>query len=190
MNPPLIVGISGASGAPYSVRILQVLRELGIPVHLVISKSGAQALKEECGLSVAEVRALASVNYSNNDLGAAIASGSLQTRGMIIVPCSIRTLSDIAYGTTDTLLSRAAEVVLKERRRLVLVVRETPLHLENLRSMMTVAEHGAVIVPPTPSFYPFPRSITDILDQAVGRCLDLFGIRLRRPVEGDARPHS
>jgi 4-hydroxy-3-polyprenylbenzoate decarboxylase len=156
--------------------MLQVLRGLNIPVHLVISKSGAQALAEECGLSVAEVRGLATVNYSNNDLAAAIASAFFDTCGMIIVPCSIRTLSDIAYGTTDTLLSRAAVVNLKQRRRLLLVVRETPLHLSHLRAMTAASENGAVIVPPAPAFYPWPKSVAEIVDQTVGRCLDLLDI--------------
>jgi flavin prenyltransferase len=176
MSLPLVVGISGASGAPYGVRMLHVLRNHGIPVHLVISKSAARTLKEECGLSADEVRVLASVNYSNSDLGAAISSGSFRTRGMIIVPCSIRTLSDIAYGTTDNLLSRAADVTLKERRRLVLVVRETPLHQGHLRSMMAATDNGAIIMPPVPAFYHLPKTIDDIVDQTVGRCLDLFDI--------------
>jgi flavin prenyltransferase len=176
MSLPFIVGISGASGAPYAVRMLRVLRDRHIPVHLVVSKSGARTLKEECGIDLDEMRALAAVNYSNNDLGAAIASGSLKTRGMIVVPCSIRTLSDIAYGTTDTLISRAADVVLKERRRLVLVVREAPLHLGHLRSMMAATESGAIIMPPVPAFYPLPATVDAIVDQTVGRCLDLFDI--------------
>jgi 4-hydroxy-3-polyprenylbenzoate decarboxylase len=176
MNLPMVVGISGASGAPYALRLLQVLRNLDIPTHLVISKSAARALKEELGLALEEVRALASANYSNNDLGAAIASGSFRTRGMIVMPCSIRTLSDVAYGTTDTLLSRAADVVLKERRRLVLVVRETPLHQGHLRSMLAATENGAIIMPPVPAFYQRPVTIEDLVDQLVGRCLDLFDI--------------
>ena len=172
----MVVGISGASGAPYALRLLQVLKDQGIPTHLVISKSAARALKEEAGLGVSEVRALAAANYSNHDLGAAIASGSFRTRGMIVMPCSIRTLSDVAYGTTDTLLSRAADVVLKERRRLVLVVRETPLHHGHLRSMLAATESGAIIMPPVPAFYHRPSTIEDIVDQMVGRCLDLFDI--------------
>ncbi len=176
MSLPLVVGISGASGAPYAVRMLHVLRNHDIPVHLVISKSAARTLKEECGLGTAEVRVLATVNYSNSDLGAAISSGSFKTRGMIIVPCSIRTLSDIAYGTTDTLLSRAADVVLKERRRLVLVVRETPLHQGHLRSMMAATENGAIVMPPVPAFYLVPKTIDDVIDQTVDRCLDLLDI--------------
>jgi 4-hydroxy-3-polyprenylbenzoate decarboxylase len=176
MSLPLVIGISGASGAPYAVRMLSVLRERHIPTHLVISKSGARTLKEECSLDTDAVRALAAVNYSNNDVGAAIASGSFKTRGMIVIPCSIRTLSDIAYGTTDTLISRAADVVLKERRRLVLAVREAPLHQGHLRSMLAATESGAIIMPPVPAFYPLPRTIEDIVDQTVGRCLDLFDI--------------
>jgi len=176
MTLPLVVGISGASGAPYALRLLQVLKTQDIPVHLVISKSAARALKEESGLGVDAVRALATANYSNNDLGAAIASGSFRTRGMIVMPCSIRTLSDVAYGTTDTLLSRAADVVLKERRRLVLVVRETPLHHGHLRSMLAATENGAIIMPPVPAFYHPPTTVEDIVDQTVGRCLDLFDI--------------
>ncbi|HVW71239.1 MAG TPA: UbiX family flavin prenyltransferase [Steroidobacteraceae bacterium] len=176
MSLPLVVGISGASGAPYGVRMLHVLRGLGIPVHLVISKSAARTLREECGLGAEEVRSLAAVNYSNSDVGAAISSGSFKTRGMIVVPCSIRTLSDIAYGTTDSLLSRAADVILKERRRLVLVVRETPLHHGHLRSMLAATENGAIIMPPVPAFYHQPRTLDDIIDQTVGRCLDLLDI--------------
>jgi 4-hydroxy-3-polyprenylbenzoate decarboxylase len=176
MSLPLIVGISGASGAPYGVRLLEALRKADIPAHLVISKSAGQTLSEEAGKSVDEVRKLAVKTYSNSDLGAAIASGSFKTRGMVIIPCSIRTLSDIAYGTTDTLLSRAADVVLKEHRRLVLVVRESPLHHGHLRAMLAATENGAIIAPPMPAFYHAPKSVDDIVDQTVGRCLDLFDI--------------
>ena len=176
MSLPLIVGISGASGAIYGVRLLQALRRANIDTHLVISKSAAITLKEEMDLSVDDVRALAGTTYSNSDVGAAVSSGSFKTRGMIIVPCSIRTLSDIAYGTTDNLLSRAADVILKERRRLVLVVRETPLHAGHLRSMQAATENGAIIMPPVPAFYHKPKTIEDIVSQTVGRCLDLFDI--------------
>ena len=176
MTIPLIVGISGASGALYGVRMLEVLRQQRIPAHLIISKSAGLTLKEETGFSVDEVRELAEVSYSNSDVGASIASGSFKTLGMAIVPCSIRTLSDIAYGTTGSLLSRAADVVLKERRRLVLVVRETPLHLGHLRSMVAATESGAIIMPPVPALYNKPKTIDDIIDQTVGRCLDLFEI--------------
>jgi flavin prenyltransferase len=173
---PIVVGISGASGAIYGVRMLEALAAQQIPSHLIVSKSAALTLKEEVGLSVEKVRALAQTTYQNTDLGAAISSGSFRTRGMIIAPCSIRTLSDIAYGRTDSLLSRAADVTLKERRRLVLVVREAPLHAGHLRSMLAATESGAVIVPPVPGFYHRPKTIDDIINQTVGRCLDLFDI--------------
>jgi 4-hydroxy-3-polyprenylbenzoate decarboxylase len=176
MSLPLIVGISGASGAIYGVRLLEALRKAKVPSHLVVSKSAALTLKEECDLSVNQVRDMADVNYSNGDIGAAVSSGSFKTLGMVIIPCSIRTVSDIAYGTTDTLLSRAADVVLKERRRLVLVVRETPLHLGHLRSLTAATESGAIIMPPVPAFYHRPQTIDDIVNQTVGRCLDLFDI--------------
>ena len=176
MALPLIVGISGASGAIYGVRMLEALRQAKVPSHLVVSKSAALTLKEECDLTVNQVRDLADVNYSNGDIGAAVSSGSFKTLGMVIIPCSVRTVSDIAYGTTDTLLSRAADVVLKERRRLVLVVRETPLHLGHLRSLTAATENGAIIMPPVPAFYHRPKTIDDIVNQTVGRCLDLFNI--------------
>jgi flavin prenyltransferase len=176
MTSPLIVGISGASGAIYGVRLLEVLRASGIPTHLIVSKSAMITLKEEAELNADQVRSLASANYSNTDIGAAVSSGSFKTRGMIIIPCSIRTLSEIAYGTTDNLLSRAADVVLKERRKLVLVVRETPLHSGHLRAMLAATENGAIVMPPVPAFYNKPKSIDDIVNQTVGRCLDLFDI--------------
>jgi flavin prenyltransferase len=175
-GPPIVVGISGASGAIYGVRMLEALGAKQIPAHLIISKSAAITLKEEVGLSVEKVRALAQTTYQNTDLGAAVSSGSFRTGGMIIAPCSIRTLSDIAYGTTDSLLSRAADVTLKERRRLVLVVREAPLHAGHLRSMLAATENGAIIIPPVPAFYHRPKTIDDIINQTVGRCLDLFDI--------------
>jgi flavin prenyltransferase len=174
--PPIIVGISGASGAVYGVRLLEVLKAHRMPAHLIVSKSAQQTLKEETDLTMEQVRTLAETTYQNADLGAAISSGSFKTRGMAIVPCSIRTLSDIAYCTTDSLLSRAADVTLKERRRLVLVVREAPLHAGHLRSMLAATENGAIIVPPVPAFYPRPKSVNDIIDHTVGRCLDLFDI--------------
>ena len=176
MELPLIVGISGASGAIYGVRLLEVLRRCGIPAHLIISRSAVQTLSEEMDMPVDKVRALADVVYPNSDLGAAVSSGSFRTRGMIVIPCSIRTLSDIAYGDTDSLVSRAADVTLKERRRLVLVVRETPLHAGHLRSMLAATENGAIIMPPVPAFYHRPRTIDDIVNQTVGRALDLFEI--------------
>src|SRR6202158_554362 len=188
MALPLIVGISRASGAIYGVRLLEALRKAKIPSHLIVSKSAALTLKEECDLTVNQVRELAAVNYSNGDVGAAVSSGSFKTRGMVIIPCSIRTVSDIAYGTTDSLLSRAADVVLKERRRLVLVVRETPLHAGHLRSLLAATENGAIIMPPVPAFYHRPKTIDDIINQTVGRCLDLFDIDsgLVKRWQGDA----
>jgi flavin prenyltransferase len=173
---PLIVGISGASGAIYGIRMLEVLRRIDIPSHLIVSKSAVQTLKEECGATIENARALAEQIYPNSDIGAAVSSGSFKTRGMIIIPCSIRTLSDIAYGGTDNLLSRAADVQLKERRRVVLVVRETPLHAGHLRAMMAATENGAIIMPPVPAFYHQPKTLDDIINQTVGRALDLFDI--------------
>ena len=179
-SPPeparLIVGISGASGVIYGVRMLQMLRTLGVQTHLVMSKSAQLTLTHETDLSVAEVKALADVTYSNADIGAAIASGSFRVTGMVIAPCSIKTLSEIASGITGSLLSRAADVTLKERRRLVLMLRETPLHLGHLRSMVAVTEAGAIVSPPVPAFYARPASIDEMVDHSVGRVLDLFGI--------------
>lgn len=172
----LIVGISGASGVIYGVRMLQMLRTLGVETHLVMSKSAQLTLTHETEMSVAEVKALADVTYSNADIGAAIASGSFRVSGMVIAPCSIKTLSEIACGITGSLLSRAADVTLKERRRLVLMLRETPLHLGHLRSMVAVTEAGAIVSPPVPAFYAKPASIDEMIDHSVGRVLDLFGI--------------
>jgi 4-hydroxy-3-polyprenylbenzoate decarboxylase len=179
-SPPeparLIVGISGASGVIYGVRMLQMLRTLGVETHLVMSKSAQLTLTHETDMSVAEVKALADVTYSNADIGASIASGSFRVSGMVIAPCSIKTLSEIASGITGSLLSRAADVTLKERRRLVLMLRETPLHLGHLRSMVAVTEAGAIVSPPVPAFYARPASINEMVDHSVGRVLDLFGI--------------
>jgi 4-hydroxy-3-polyprenylbenzoate decarboxylase len=179
-SPPeparLIVGISGASGVIYGVRMLQMLRTLGVETHLVMSKSAQLTLTHETDMSVAEVKALADVTYSNADIGASIASGSFRVSGMVIAPCSIKTLSEIASGITGSLLSRAADVTLKERRRLVLMLRETPLHLGHLRSMVAVTEAGAIVSPPVPAFYARPASIDEMVDHSVGRVLDLFGI--------------
>ncbi|MGZ8364281.1 MAG: UbiX family flavin prenyltransferase [Caulobacteraceae bacterium] len=173
---PLIVGISGASGAILGVRALDALAELGVPAHLVVSRAGARTLVEETGLSTDQVAAKAAAVHRAGDIGASIASGSFRTRGMIVAPCSIRTMSEIASGVTSSLLTRAADVTLKERRPLVLMVRETPLHLGHLRTMAALAEMGAVIAPPVPAFYAGLASIDDMVDQAVGRALDLFGL--------------
>lgn len=174
----LIVGITGASGAIYGIRLLEVLRNSGVEAHLVISKAAGIALKEETGRSVSEVRALAPVSYAADDVGAAIASGSFRTRSMIVTPCSAKTLGEIVHGITPTLLPRAADVVLKERRRLVLMVRETPLHLGHLRNMVQATEMGAIIAPPVPGFYSGATTIEEMVDQTVGRVLDLFDIEL------------
>lgn len=172
----LIVGISGASGTAYGIRLLQALRRARIESHLVMSRSAEVTLAHETDLKVADVHALADVVYSMTDIGAAISSGSFRTEGMIVAPCSIRSLAEIAYGTTTGLLTRAADVVLKERRRLVLLVRETPLHTGHLRAMTLASENGAIVMPPVPAFYTRPRSVDDIVDHTVGRALDLFGI--------------
>jgi 4-hydroxy-3-polyprenylbenzoate decarboxylase len=177
MTPPrLIVGISGASGIAYGVRLLEALRDARVETHLVMTRSAQVTLAHELPLKVAAVQALASVTHRVDDIGASIASGSFLTMGMVVAPCSIRSLSEIATGVTSTLLTRAADVVLKERRRLVLMVRETPLHLGHLRSMTQVTEMGAIVMPPVPAFYAEPATVDDIVNHSVGRVLDLFGI--------------
>ena len=172
----MIVGITGASGTIYGIRLLEALRSLGIERHLVISKSGDLTRALETDHSAADLRALADTVYSPGDIAAAISSGSFQTMGMIVAPCSVRTLSDIAYGTTSTLVSRAADVCLKERRRLVLLFRETPLHAGHLRSMLAATEIGAIVSLPVPAFYARPRTLDDIVNHSVARVLDLFGL--------------
>jgi 4-hydroxy-3-polyprenylbenzoate decarboxylase len=193
-TPPLVVGISGASGAMLGVRVLDACRELGVPTHLVISRAAALTIADETSLDLAAVTAKADVAHRVGDVGAAIASGSFPTLGMIVAPCSVKTMSEIATGVTSSLLTRAADVALKERRRLVLMVRETPLHLGHLRTMTQLAEMGAIIAPPMPAFYAGPQTLADVIDQSVGRALDLFGLAwgpVRRwgqdigPVEGD-----
>ena len=174
--PRLIVGISGASGVTYGVRVLDALRELGVESHLVVTRAALLTLSQETDLSADDLLGRADVSHRLNDVGATIASGSFRTMGMIIAPCSVRTMSEIATGVTSTLLTRAADVVLKERRPLVLMVRETPLHLGHLRTMTALAEMGAVIAPPLPALYSKPASIAEMVDQSVGRALDLFGL--------------
>jgi 4-hydroxy-3-polyprenylbenzoate decarboxylase len=172
----LIIGMSGASGAVYGVRLLEILRHAEIETHLVMSKSAEMTLVYETDLKPKDVRALATVHYPVGDIGAAISSGSFPTMGMVIAPCSIRTMSEIASGVTASLLSRAADVVLKEKRRLVLAIRETPLHVGHLRSMLTLAEMGAVVAPIVPAFYNRPKTVDDVVNHTCGRLLDLFGI--------------
>jgi 4-hydroxy-3-polyprenylbenzoate decarboxylase len=172
----IIIGISGASGAIYGVRLLQRLKPTEVETHLVLTKAAELTINHEIDLSVAEVKALADEVHSVKNVAASISSGSFKTDGMIIAPCSIRSLSEIVTGVTSNLLTRAADVVLKERRRLVLVVRETPLHLGHLRSMTAAAEMGAFVVPPVPAFYAKPKSVDDVINHTVGRVLDLMQI--------------
>lgn len=171
-----IVAITGASGHVYGIRLLETLRELGLETHLVMSRSAIVALAHETDLKLKDVHALADYVHGNDDVAAPISSGSFRTRGMIIAPCTTKTLGEIASGACGTLVSRAADVVLKERRRLVMMLRETPLHLGHLRNMVTVTEIGAIIMPPVPAFYPKPATIDEIVDHTVGRALDLFDL--------------
>ena len=171
----LIVGISGASGVVYGVRLLQALQPTDIETHLVISQSAEVTLAYETDFKVSEIQALADINHSVRDIGAAIASGSFSSLGMIVAPCSVRSMSEIATGVTSNLLTRSADVTLKERRPLVLLVRETPLHTGHLRTMVKLSEIGAIIAPPVPAFYARPDSIDDVVDHTIGRALDLFG---------------
>lgn len=174
----LIVGISGASGVVLGVRALELLRDAGVETHLVVTRAAALTIGYELERSLAEVRALAHSVHPVSDVGAAIASGSFRTDGMLIAPCSMSTLAAIAAGTCDNLLTRAADVVLKERRRLVLLARELPLHLGHLRNMVAVTEMGAIVTPPVPGFYARPQSLAEMIDHTVGRALDLFDIEV------------
>jgi 4-hydroxy-3-polyprenylbenzoate decarboxylase len=175
-RPRLVIGVTGASGVAYGLRTLDACRELEIETHLILSRAAALTLAQETELSVADVHGRADVVYKPGDVGAAVASGSFPTLGMIIAPCSVRSMSEIAVGVTASLLTRAADVTLKERRPLVLMVRETPLHLGHLRTLVKLAEMGAVIAPPLPAFYARPQSLAEMVDQSVGRALDLFGL--------------
>ena len=173
----IVVGISGASGAVYGVRLLQALQGMaGVESHLVVSDAGWRTLRHELALAPAAVQALADVAHELDDVGAAIASGSFAAHGMVVAPCSMRTLAAIAQAQSDNLLTRAADVMLKERRRLVLLVRESPLHLTHLRNMVAVTEMGAIVSPPVPAFYKRPRTVEDIVDHGVARALDALGI--------------
>jgi flavin prenyltransferase len=185
----VIVGISGASGAFYGIRVLQVLKDISdIETHLVLSPSAKRTIAEETRFSIGEVEALAQVVHNYRDIGASVASGSFETMGMLVAPCSIKSLSGIAHCYADNLLTRAADVCLKERRRLVLLVRETPLHLGHIDLLEKACRYGAVILPPVPAFYSFPESIDDIVNHTVGKALDQFGIghRLFRRWKEDA----
>ncbi|MBR7839279.1 UbiX family flavin prenyltransferase [Actinospica durhamensis] len=172
----LVVGISGATGIAYGIRVLELARAAGLETHLVVTPAGQQTRAYETDLSARDLAALADVAHRPADIGAAIASGSFRTAGMIVAPCSIRTLSAIAYGNGDNLLTRAADVTLKERRRLVLLVRETPLTLGHLRAMTAVTETGGIVMPPVPAFYLRPASVADIVEHTAARALDLLGI--------------
>ena len=174
-NQRVVVGISGASGVTYGIRLLEALKEVGPESHLVITKPGEMTIGYETKLTPKAVAAKADVRYAVDDIAAPIASGSFRTQGMIVAPCSVRTMSEIATGVTTNLLTRAADVTLKERRPLILLVRESPLHLGHLRTLVQLAEIGAIILPPVPAFYAEPKSISDLVDQMVGRMLDLLG---------------
>ncbi len=172
----IIVGISGASGFVYGMRLLELLRASGVETHLVISKSAQITMAYETDHKLADVVALADRHHRNDDLAACISSGSYRTLGMIVAPCSMRTLAEIATGVSSSLLTRAADVVLKERKRLVLLARETPLHAGHLKNMLAVTEMGAIVAPPVPAFYARPGSLADMIDHSLGRVLDLFGL--------------
>jgi len=172
----MVVGVSGASGVVYGVRTLDALKALGVESHLVVTRAALLTLSQETDLTPDDLLGRADVVHRLADVGASIASGSFRTLGMIVAPCSVRTMSEIATGVTSTLLTRAADVTLKERRPLVLMVRETPLHLGHLRTLTALAEMGAVIAPPLPAMYARPTSIEEMVDQSVGRALDLFGL--------------
>ncbi len=188
----LIVGISGASGIVYGIRTIEYLRKAGIETHLVMSKAAEMTLVYETDIKVKDVRAMADVYHAMTNVGASISSGSFRTMGMIIVPCSVRTMGEIATGVTSSLMSRAADVVLKERRRLVLAFRETPLHSGHLRTMAQLSDMGAIIAPVVPAFYTRPKTLDDIVDHTVGRLLDLFdldiGVVKRWKVESGVDP--
>lgn len=187
----LIIGITGASGAIYGVRLLELLKDSDIETHLVMSRAAQTTLAYETDLKVADVEKLASVVHQNSDIGAACSSGSLKTLGMIVAPCSIKTMAEIATGVTANLVSRAADVALKERRRVVLLLRETPLHIGHIRSMAAVTEAGAIVYPPVPAFYARPESLEAMIDHTLGRVLDLYDIdvgTVRRWTGDKARP--
>ena len=189
----MVVGITGASGAIYGIRLLEMLKAAGIETHLIVSRAAQLTLAYETELKLADVERLATIVHPNNDIGAACSSGSFRTMGMIIAPCSIKTMAEIATGNTANLISRAADVALKERRRVVLMLRETPLHLGHIRTMAAVTEAGAIVYPPVPAFYAQPKSIAEMVDHTLGRVLDLFDIEVgavRRWSGGKGRAKS
>ncbi|WP_419903846.1 UbiX family flavin prenyltransferase [Kiloniella sp.] len=174
----IIIGISGASGITYGIRLLQLLKTLPIETHLIMSKSAEITMAYESDLKVSDVKKLADVNHNINDIAACLSSGSYKTRGMIIAPCSIRSMSEISTGVTSSLLTRAADVILKERRKLILMVRETPLHTGHLRTLVNLSEIGAIIAPPVPAFYAKPDSLEEMVDYTLGRVLDMLDIEI------------
>ena len=189
----LIVGITGASGAIYGIRLLELLRDSDIETHLIMSRAARMTLAYETDFKVSDVEKLANIVHPNENIGATCSSGSFRTMGMVIAPCSIKTMSEIATGVTGNLLSRAADVALKERRRVVLLLRETPLHLGHIRTMAAVTEAGAIVYPPVPAFYSRPASLTDMVDHTLGRVLDLFEVdivKMRRWTGEKMRPDA
>ena len=187
-NAPLLVGITGASGVIYGVRLLEMLRACNVETHLIVSRAAQMTLAYETNLKLADVTDLATVVHANNDVGAACASGSFRARGMVIAPCSIKTMAEIATGNTANLISRAGDVALKERRRLVLMLRETPLHIGHIRNMAAVTEAGAIVYPPVPAFYALPKSIDEMVNHTLARVLELFDIDTGQgpPLDGRA----
>ncbi|MGL4190785.1 MAG: UbiX family flavin prenyltransferase [Sphaerotilus sulfidivorans] len=181
MRPRLVVGITGASGAAYGVRLLERARDLGVETHLVVTPSGVLNVHHECGLDRRALESLAAVAHAPGEIGACIASGSFDTAAMVIAPCTMKTLAAIAHGFGDNLLTRAADVTLKERRRLILMVRETPFNLAHLRNMTAVTEMGGIVFPPLPAFYHRPQTIAELVDETVERVLQLAGIAAARP---------
>lgn len=181
MRPRLVVGITGASGAAYGVRLLERARDLGVETHLVVTPSGVLNVHHECGLDRRALESLATVAHAPGEIGACIASGSFDTAAMVIAPCTMKTLAAIAHGFGDNLLTRAADVTLKERRRLILMVRETPFNLAHLRNMTAVTEMGGIVFPPLPAFYHRPQTIAELVDETVERVLQLAGIAAARP---------
>jgi len=175
-TPRLVIGIAGASGAIYGIRALELTRKLAVETHLVLSANAELTIAHETKFSVAEVKALADVVHERGNLAATISSGSFKTLGMLVAPCSVKTMSEIATGVTSSLLSRAADVTLKERRRLVLMVRETPLHTGHLRTMVALSEMGAIVAPPVPAFYSGAKTLDEAVTQSIARMLDLFGL--------------
>jgi 4-hydroxy-3-polyprenylbenzoate decarboxylase len=186
----LVVGISGATGIVYGIRLLEALRTAGVESHLVVTRPGLMTLGYETDITRDELYARADHVYAANDVGAAIASGSMLTLGMIVAPCAIKSAAEIATGATQTLLTRAADVTLKERRRLILLVRESPLHTGHLRTLTAASEAGAIVMPPMPAFYPRPETIEDMIDHTVGRALDLFGITHDLVARWTGRPET